>query len=84
MPTAPQGFVRASAASDAPVRTAEAAACAGLGDPSGGGRHETVQHSVAEQVRGKAHAHAIESFRALLQRARQGIHREISPQHLHR
>lgn len=46
--------------------------------------HETVQHSVSEYVRGKAHTNGIESFWAMLKRAHDGTFHKMSPKHLNR
>ncbi len=46
--------------------------------------HETVRHSVAEYVNGKAHTNGIESFWATLKRAHKGVFHKLSPKHLQR
>ena len=46
--------------------------------------HETVEHSVGEYVRGKAHTNGIESFWSMLKRAHDGTFHKISPKHLQR
>lgn len=46
--------------------------------------HETVNHSVAEYVRGMAHTNGIESFWAMLKRGYQGVYHKMSAKHLHR
>lgn len=46
--------------------------------------HESVRHSTAECVRGKAHTNGIESFWAMLKRAHNGSFHKISHKHLHR
>lgn len=47
-------------------------------------RHESVNHSGREYVRGKAHTNTIESFWSLLKRGHYGIFHMISTKHLHR
>ena len=74
-----QGFVQDQVDSEATVYTDEAAAYASL--PF---RHETVQHSVREYVRGQAHTNGVESFWATLQRAHECTFHKISPKHLNR
>ena len=46
--------------------------------------HESVNHSVAEYVRGMAHTNGMESFWAMLKRGYQGVYHHMSPKHLHR
>lgn len=46
--------------------------------------HESIQHSVKEFVRGKAHTNGLESFWALLKRGHYGVYHKMSPKHLHR
>ena len=46
--------------------------------------HETVKHSVAEYVRGKAHTNGIKIFWSMLKRAHMGTFHKISEKHLHR
>ncbi len=47
-------------------------------------RHESVNHSLGEYVRGKAHTNGIESFWALLKRGYYGTFHHFSWKHLHR
>lgn len=47
-------------------------------------KHEAVNHSVGEYVRGNAHTNGIESFWALLKRGHYGIFHHFSVKHLHR
>lgn len=49
-----------------------------------GYKHESVNHSVGEYVRGQAHTNGIESFWALLKRGYFGIFHQFSWKHLHR
>lgn len=49
-----------------------------------GYKHESVNHSVGEYVRGKAHTGTIDSFWALLKRGHYGIFHHFSAKHLHR
>ena len=46
-------------------------------------KHESVNHSAAEYVRGMAHTNGIESFWATLKRAHMGTYHKISKKHLH-
>ena len=74
-----QRFVTEKALPAATVYTDDAAAYKGI--PY---RHETVNHSAAEYVRGMAHTNGIESFWSMLKRAHKGTFHKISPKHLHR
>lgn len=47
-------------------------------------KHEIVNHSGREYVKGKAHTNTIESFWSLLKRGHYGIFHTISDKHLHR
>ncbi len=47
-------------------------------------RHEAVNHSVGEYVRGMAHTQGIESFWSMLKRAHKGVYHKLSPKHLDR
>jgi len=47
-------------------------------------RHESVNHSGKEYVKGLAHTNTIESFWSLLKRGHYGIFHTISEKHLHR
>ena len=75
-----QGFVRETAAPGAQVFTDDARAYRGMG----GFRHEAVNHSVGEYVRGMAHTNGIESFWSMLKRAYQGTFHHLSAKHLQR
>jgi len=46
--------------------------------------HESVQHSLGEYVRDKAHTNGVESFWSLLKRGYYGIFHHMSGKHLHR
>ena len=61
------------------VYTDDATAYTGMGR-----RHDTVQHSTGEYVRGQAHTNGIESFWALLDRGIMGTFHHVSPKHLDR
>lgn len=74
-----QGFVLGNAAPGATVYTDESKAYHGL--PR---KHETVNHSVFEYVRGQAHTNGIESFWSMLKRGYVGTYHKISPKHLNR
>ena len=47
-------------------------------------RHETVNHSEGEFVRGEASTNSIESVWAVLKRGLHGVYHHASPKHLHR
>lgn len=74
-----QRFVTDHADEGAVVSTDEASAYESL--PF---EHESVRHSTAEYVRGKAHTNGIESFWAMLKRAHKGTFHKISHKHLRR
>lgn len=74
-----QGFVDDHASSGATVYTDDATAYKGMDRP-----HETVKHSAAEYVRGKAHTNGVESFWATLKRAYKGTFHRLSIKHLQR
>ncbi|WP_417615520.1 IS1595 family transposase [Parasphingorhabdus sp.] len=76
-----QGFVRAHAEAGATVVTDSHRSYIALKDTY---NHITVNHSVGEYVKGKAHTNGIESFWALLKRGHYGIYHMMSAKHLHR
>ena len=47
-------------------------------------KHEAVNHSAREYVRGMAHTNGIESFWSMLKRGYQGTYHNMSPKHLDR
>lgn len=47
-------------------------------------RHEVVNHSIGEYVRGEAHTNTIESYFAILKRGIGGVYHHVSEQHLKR
>ena len=49
-----------------------------------GYRHEAVDHSLGEYVRGRTHTNGIESFWALLKRGYIGVFHKLTWKHLHR
>ncbi len=49
-----------------------------------GFEHESVNHSVGEYVRGRAHTQGIDSFWSMLKRAHKGTFHKISAKHLNR
>ena len=49
-----------------------------------GYQHDTVEHSIGEYVKGKAHTQGIESFWALLKRGYMGVFHKMSKKHLFR
>lgn len=75
-----QGFISDNVEEGAQVFTDDAAAYKGMTDY----KHESVNHSVSEYVRGEAHTNGIESFWALLKRGYHGTFHHVSPKHLHR
>ena len=76
-----QGFVREHTEPGAMVFTGEAAAYKGLARDY---RHEAVNHTVSQYVRGQAHTNCMESFWSMLKRAHDGTFHKISPKHLQR
>ncbi len=74
-----QGFIVEHADAFTHVYTDDATAYRGL--PF---HHETVQHSVKQYVRGKAHTNGVESFWSMLKRSHKGTFHKISPKHLNR
>jgi transposase-like protein len=47
-------------------------------------RHETVNHSIEEYVRGDAHTNTIEGYFSILKRGINGVYHHVSAQHLKR
>ncbi len=47
-------------------------------------RHESVNHSAGEYVRGDAHSNTVEGFFSILKRGLHGIYHNVSEHHLHR
>ena len=72
-------FLHANISPDSILYTDGHPGYAGLGY-----RHEAVEHSVGEYVRGMAHTNGIESFWALLKRGYIGIFHHFTWKHLHR
>ena len=75
-----QGFVRDTVMPGATLYTDEHGAYPGMGEF----KHEAVNHSVAEYVRGMAHTNGMESFWAMLKRGYQGTFHHFSEKHLER
>ena len=75
-----QGFVREHARGGAVIYTDEHGAYRDMT----GFKHEAVNHSVGEYVRGMAHTQGIESFWSMLKRSHKGTFHKISPKHLGR
>jgi transposase-like protein len=48
------------------------------------GRHETVNHSIGEYVRGDAHTNTIEGYFSIMKRGINGVYHHVSQQHLKR
>ena len=76
-----QGFVREHTEPGATVYSDEASAYKGLARDF---RHEAVNHSASEYVRGQAHTNGMESFWSMLKRAHDGTFHKLSPKHLQR
>lgn len=76
-----QGFVRENTKPGATVYTDEAGGYRGLGRDY---RHEAVNHSAGEYIRGPAGINGMESFWSNLKRAHKGTFHKISPKHLDR
>src|SRR5207247_10939488 len=47
-------------------------------------RHETINHSLGEYVRGGAHTNTIEGYFSILKRGINGVYHHVSQQHLRR
>jgi len=47
-------------------------------------RHQSVNHSIGEYVRGEAHTNTIEGYFSILKRGITGVYHHVSPQHLKR
>ena len=77
-------FVEDSVSYGATLYTDGATAYDSIADLMNGLRHEAVNHSVGEYVRGMAHTNGVESFWAMLKRGFYGTYHRISPKHLHR
>ena len=75
-----QKFIKSNVRSGATVYTDGFTGYTGLSSY----KHETVNHSGGEYVRGDAHTNGIESIWALLKRGHYGIYHYMSPKHLHR
>ena len=75
-----QGFVQEHAQIGAVIYTDQHGAYRGMT----GFKHESVNHSVGEYVRGMAHTQGIESFWATLKRAHKGTFHKMSAKHLDR
>ncbi len=74
-----RGFVAEHAEPDTVVHTYDAAANEVIPN-----LHESVKHSVFEDVNGIPHTNGIESIWVMLKRARMGIFHKNSPRHLRR
>lgn len=77
-----QGFILENAEIGATVVTDNFRSYYGL--EAQGFNHISVNHSVGEYIKGKAHTNGIESFWALLKRGYYGIYHYMSPKHLNR
>jgi hypothetical protein len=49
-----------------------------------GDKHQSVNHSIGEYVRGDAHTNTIEGYFSILKRGIVGTYHHVSPQHLKR
>jgi len=76
-----QGFVEANTRPGAAVFTDDAGAYKGLRKKY---RHESVNHTAGEYVKGMAHVNGIESFWAMLKRGYHGTFHHFSKKHLQR
>lgn len=76
-----QGFITDNVNIDSTLYTDYHRSYQGL---NGQYRHEAVNHSVGEYVRGQAYTNGIESFWALLKRGHYGTFHHFSVKHLHR
>ena len=47
-------------------------------------RHESVNHSAGEYIKGQAHTNGVESFWAMLKRGHMGVYHQMSSKHLQR
>ena len=74
------GFIKNNVAAGSTLYTDDHKSYLGLDDY----RHESVNHSVGEYVRGQAHTNGIESFWALLKRGYYGTFHFFTWKHLHR
>ncbi len=77
-----KSFIRSNAPAGATVVTDSFNSYNGLA--AEGFEHKTVNHSIGEYVRDKAHTNGIESFWALLKRGHYGVYHYMSAKHLHR
>lgn len=73
-------FIRQNVAPGTTIYTDGAGIYQGLGQYN----HETVNHSVGEYVRERAHTNSIESFWSMLKRGFVGTYHNMSVKHLHR
>ncbi len=74
-----QTFVEESTSEDAQVYTDDSRSYIGMDR-----RHEAVNHSIQEYVRGLAHTNGIESFWSMIKRAHKGTYHKFSKKHLNR
>ena len=47
-------------------------------------RHESVNHSAGEYIKGQAHTNGVELFWSMLKRGHAGVYHKMSPKHLQR
>ena len=88
-----QRVARVGAATLRPILTAQIDAASSLMTDDAGqyrkmhkdfARHEVVNHSIDEYVRGDAHTNTIEGYFSILKRGIVGTYHHVSPQHLKR
>ena len=79
-----QGFVCDKAEYGATVYTDGSPAYDGIANLVTGFRHEQVNHSIHEYVKGEVHTNGIESFWSMLKRAHKGTFHRLSVKHLGR
>jgi len=77
------GFIRENVAGDAQaIYTDDWKAYEGIASDSGATRHETVNHSEKEYVRGDVHTNSMENVWSLLKRSIVGSYHQVSAKHL--
>ena len=77
-----RGIVQESVEEGAMVYTDQNAGYKGLAKKNY--RHESVNHSAGEYIKGQAHTNGVESFGAMLKRGHMGVYHQMSSKHLQR
>ena len=75
-----RGMVQESVEEGSTVYTDQNAGYKGLAKKNY--KHEAVNHSVGEYIRGKAHTNGVESFWSMLKRGHAGVYHKMSKKHL--